>query len=296
MSLLKSHDPMSSPKFTLSSMCYQTLSYRIMAITRSKTRELARLSGRKPTLSTFPAEILYHILTFLCLHCTGTLDARIFYTPVNGEASYGTLYSWPHIHALYAACLVSTRFCAIAQPILYHDFTLSYPAGYGYKDWKRLGQFLRTGKKHPRIAHMVREIHMVASPLHGTKPITSLQQFPHLRQVTLESSFVYTYLISEELEDDKRLVRLLPHSLVTFQIYETILTRYFGAHERPEGESTNKRLSQSLLVLADAVSRGGFPCLRAVILKYDESRPRTPSQDLITKFATVGVLLKMVKL
>ncbi|KAI0420616.1 hypothetical protein F5X98DRAFT_12470 [Xylaria grammica] len=111
-----------------------------------------------------------------------------------------------------------------------------------------------------------------------SEPMPSLKIFPTLLNVSLNSLFIYNRM-NQGLEDDYVLCQLLPPSIVSLQLYDTV------------GTPTFARLLNSLLRLVDAVSQGQFPCLRMVRCYI---RRDFDDYSLVLKFASAGVCLDMI--
>lgn len=91
--------------------------------------------------STLPSEILFLIFGHFCSHCSLLpRDDRV----------------------LFSLCLVSRRFRAIAQPILYHQFIPGYGDPWGDRhSWdRRLTSFVRTIQKRRDLAVLVRWVYL----------------------------------------------------------------------------------------------------------------------------------------
>lgn len=116
-------------------------------------------------LSTLSTEVLHEIFGYFCLHCSGQHQstpphAHRLDTPQDPDA-----LSWHSLdcHTLFCLCLVSRRFCTIAQPILYHEFV----PGYG-DSWRstrytwngRLASFVRTVARRRDLAAKVRRVYI----------------------------------------------------------------------------------------------------------------------------------------
>ncbi|KAI1426275.1 hypothetical protein F5Y12DRAFT_713271 [Xylaria sp. FL1777] len=111
-----------------------------------------------------------------------------------------------------------------------------------------------------------------------SESISSLKTFPVLRSVSLNSFFIYNSM-NEQLEDGNVLCRLLPPSIVSLQLYNTV------------GTPMVARLSKGLLRLVDAASQGQFPSLKRVRCYV---REQVNHDDLVLKFASAGVYLDMI--
>ncbi|KAI0468405.1 hypothetical protein F4859DRAFT_203638 [Xylaria cf. heliscus] len=85
--------------------------------------------------------------------------------------------------------------------------------------------------------------------------------------------------MNEQLEDDNILCRLLPPSIASLQIYDTM------------GTPTLARLLKGLLRLVDAASQGQFPNLRRVRCYV---REQLDDHGPVLKFASAGMYLDMV--
>ncbi|KAI0101736.1 hypothetical protein GGR51DRAFT_529174 [Nemania sp. FL0031] len=109
-------------------------------------------------------------------------------------------------------------------------------------------------------------------------PMPSLQIFPALLNVSLNALFIYNEM-NEQVEDGNVLCQLLPPSIISLQIYDTV------------GTPTFARLSKDLRRLADAASQGQFPNLRRARCYV---REQLDDDDLGLKFASSGVYLDII--
>ncbi|KAJ8133247.1 hypothetical protein O1611_g372 [Lasiodiplodia mahajangana] len=106
----------------------------------------------------------------------------------------------------------------------------------------------------------------------------SLQIFPTLLNVSLNALFIYND-VSEQANDDDVLCQLLPLSVTSLQIYDTV------------GIPTFARLSKGLRRLIDAASQGRFPSLRRVRCYV---REQLGDHDLVLRFASARVCLDII--
>lgn len=83
------------------------------------------------------------------------------------------------VTSLASLCLVSKNFCALTQPILYHEFTLGYGNpwhSFNYTWERRLCQFVLTVSSRPDLAELVKRVyisHHVLPPFSANKSIQS---------------------------------------------------------------------------------------------------------------------------
>ncbi|KAI1366213.1 hypothetical protein F5Y08DRAFT_140901 [Xylaria arbuscula] len=108
--------------------------------------------------------------------------------------------------------------------------------------------------------------------------IFSLRSFPVLSHVSLNLLFVYNST-NEHQQDDNALCQLLPSSIISLQLYDTV------------GTPAGARLSQGLLQLIDAVSQGQFSRLKSIRCFV---REQIGGYDISMVFKGVGIELEMI--
>lgn len=123
----------------------------------------------------------------------------------------------------------------------------------------------------------VRDI-MVLEGKFLSQPLSSLQIFPNLSEISLNSIFIFND-INESPEDDTILVRLLPSSVITLWLSDSV------------GPPVVVRLTRALDRLARATSEGHFPCLRRILCQFGEETEDTDDGSLAQRFAKLGVYL-----
>jgi hypothetical protein len=117
------------------------------------------------TLANLSTETLQQIFSTFCLHCRAKYQSIAPDAYLRGTQQHRNDRSWYSLerHALFSLCLVSRRFCNIAQPIMYHEFVL----GYG-DSWRstvytwdgRLTSFVRAVVQRRDLAILVKRIYI----------------------------------------------------------------------------------------------------------------------------------------
>ncbi|KAI0972194.1 hypothetical protein F4678DRAFT_53762 [Xylaria arbuscula] len=110
------------------------------------------------------------------------------------------------------------------------------------------------------------------------EPMPSLQLFPVLQDVALNSFHIYNDN-KEQLKDGNVLCRVLPPSIVSLRLYDTV------------GTPSLSQLSTDLVRLAEAVYHKQFPSLKTVKCYI---REQFDDYYLDLKFASAGVHLNMI--
>ncbi|KAH7017782.1 hypothetical protein EDB80DRAFT_678578 [Ilyonectria destructans] len=124
-----------------------------------------------PILPVLSPELLALVFGQFCLHCSGEYDQP------SGIYTLQQLYdqqhpngrhqsqdpSWHSLdrNALFSLCLVSRKFRDLAQPILYHDFSLGHGNSWQYERYtwgRRLTSFLRTTTQRPDLGGLVKNV------------------------------------------------------------------------------------------------------------------------------------------
>ncbi|KAK4237068.1 hypothetical protein C8A03DRAFT_34999 [Achaetomium macrosporum] len=128
--------------------------------------ERERLPSLK-TLSSLPNELILHILRTFCLHCRdGSLDTPRTYSPATKHPRGEPCEYFLDVYALHSMSLVSRRFSALAQEILYHEFIPAYgEACFGLQSDPsecdlRLVHFLRIVALNPGLAALVKRVYV----------------------------------------------------------------------------------------------------------------------------------------
>src|SRR5690242_12654100 len=115
-------------------------------------------------LSNLPTEILSQICSIFCVHCSSYYDTWFDDSDKLGPwftYGYRPDRSRPAIQTLRSLCLVSRRFCSVAQPFLYHappiendDSQASYKLAKTFGSRPELAASIRLLPFLPRIAAM----------------------------------------------------------------------------------------------------------------------------------------------
>ncbi len=140
------------------------------------------------TLAALPNEILCDIVSNFCLHCSDLHETPLALLPRADTDPADSWMSWYTVdrQALYSICLVSRRFRAVAQPVLYHEFL----PGYGQTTaWnRRLDSFLRTVVLRPDLGSLVRRVFLnpnLGGGMYGREPQTVLEDAARARNIPL---------------------------------------------------------------------------------------------------------------
>lgn len=109
-------------------------------------------------LQNFPTEILETILGNLCLHCHDGSATSVpdLDTPCGREDQ----------RSLAALCRMSRSLCNVAQPILFHQFSISshHGSSQSTRPGAHLFQFIRTLSTRPDLARAVRAVELLPPP------------------------------------------------------------------------------------------------------------------------------------
>ncbi|KAA8642531.1 uncharacterized protein ATNIH1004_011476 [Aspergillus tanneri] len=126
-------------------------------VTRSEAKNSLKFAN-------LPTETLQLIFGWFCLHCRGKDQLIPPYTNLYGtqQRDKPSWYSLER-HTLFSLCLVSRRFCGIAQAILYHEFVLGYGDSWlsMIYVWNgRLTSFMRVVTQRQDLAALVKRIYI----------------------------------------------------------------------------------------------------------------------------------------
>jgi hypothetical protein len=116
-------------------------------------------------LDYLPLEIIYLIFHQLGFNCSSNLAPEPPDAYFAGDEQDPDEPSWysQKLQPLLSLCLVSKRWCSLAQPVLYREITLGY--GDSQRSKKntfagRLVSFMRTVARRPDLAALVKRIHI----------------------------------------------------------------------------------------------------------------------------------------
>ncbi|KAI1169855.1 hypothetical protein F4777DRAFT_592386 [Nemania sp. FL0916] len=124
---------------------------------------LHQRSDRQLTLMDFPNEVLLLILGNFCLHCRETQNTPHAYFQSQQQDRQGPSWYLVDCQTLHSVSMVSRRLRDLAQPILYHEFSLGYGDSWctdGFTWSRRLIPFLRTVALRRDLAAAVRRVYL----------------------------------------------------------------------------------------------------------------------------------------
>ncbi|PLB53888.1 hypothetical protein P170DRAFT_346594 [Aspergillus steynii IBT 23096] len=112
-----------------------------------------------------PNEVLQEIFSYFCLHCYGDDESTISPAHLRDSPQDPDARSWHSLdyHTLSCLCLASRGFCAVAQPILYHEFAPGHGDSWrsNFYSWNgRLASFLLTLSRRRDIAAKVKKVYI----------------------------------------------------------------------------------------------------------------------------------------
>ncbi|KAH8735500.1 hypothetical protein BGZ61DRAFT_440374 [Ilyonectria robusta] len=125
-----------------------------------------------PILPVLSPELLALVFAQFCLHCSGEYDQpsgiytlqQLYHQRHPNDGRHQSQDPSGHSlgrHTLFSLCLVSRKFRDLAQPILYHDFSLGHGNSWQYERYtwdRRLISFLRTTTQRPDLGGLVKTV------------------------------------------------------------------------------------------------------------------------------------------